>query len=122
MQCAGPVGWLLSQVLLLLFFYLDNGSNTCGIDFHFANDTDESSRTRSASALPDADDLPQIDSLSIFDAEDPNSIPIAYKLFLILNKKFVKEFKVVSELGRLEHSLFFSFQYFGQTFLNTVCG
>ena len=29
--------WVLSQLLLLIYFWLDNGSNTCGINFHFEN-------------------------------------------------------------------------------------
>ena len=112
--CAGPLGWLLSQMLLLLFYHLDNGSNTCGIDFHFANDTEERSRTSSTSSPPadvqlagaasaeaalSADEDPQVDSVSIFDVEEPkSSIPIVNNE--ILNKLFVKEFKVVSEEGR----------------------
>ena len=32
---AGPGLWVLSQMLLVLYFWLDNGANTCGIDFHF---------------------------------------------------------------------------------------
>ena len=34
---AGPGLWVVSQLLLLLYFWLDNGANTCGIDFHFGN-------------------------------------------------------------------------------------
>jgi hypothetical protein len=33
----GPGGWVLSQVLLLIHDYLDNGSNNCGLNFHFEN-------------------------------------------------------------------------------------
>ena len=105
-------------MLLLLFYHLDNGSNTCGIYFHFANDTEERSRTSSTSSPPadvqlagaasaeaalSADEDPQVDSVSIFDVEEPkSSIPIVNNE--ILNKLFVKEFKVMSEVGRWEHS------------------
>ena len=33
----GPGLWVLSQVLLLLYFKIDNGSNVCGIEFNFNN-------------------------------------------------------------------------------------
>ena len=33
----GPGLWLLSQVLLLLYFKMDNGSNVCGIEFNYDN-------------------------------------------------------------------------------------
>ena len=32
---SGPGFWVLSQVCLLLYFYLDNGSNVCGIEFNY---------------------------------------------------------------------------------------
>jgi len=32
----GPGLWLLSQVLLLVYYKLDNGSNVCGLEFNFA--------------------------------------------------------------------------------------
>ena len=101
-------------MLLLLFYHLDNGSNTCGIDFHFANDTEERSQVSSTSSAPavvelagaasaeaalSADEDPQVDSVSILNAEEPeSSIPIVNNE--ILNKLFVKEFKVMSEVGR----------------------
>ena len=31
------MGWLLSQILLLAYFKLDNGSNVCGLEFDFDN-------------------------------------------------------------------------------------
>ena len=109
---AGPAGWVISQGLLLLYYYLDNGSNTCGIDFHFENEKKECfRRINSTSSAPadlvvehagaDAvsDEVPQVDSVSIVDAEQPeNSTPIIDNG--ILRKLFVKEFKMMSEQGR----------------------
>ena len=100
-------------MLLLLFYHLDNGSNTCGIDFHFANDTEESSQASSTSSPPADAELagaaaehagaaaedPQVDSVSIFNAENQKSNIDKG----ILDKLFVKEFKVVSEEGRWKH-------------------
>ena len=37
MNVTGPGLWIVSQLLLLLYSWLDNGANTCGIDFHFEN-------------------------------------------------------------------------------------
>ena len=37
MANSGPGLWVLSQVLLLLYFKMDNGSNVCGIEFNFNN-------------------------------------------------------------------------------------
>jgi hypothetical protein len=33
----GPGGWLVSQIFLVLYNWLDSGANTCGIDFHYDN-------------------------------------------------------------------------------------
>ena len=35
MTHSGPGLWVLSQALLLLYFYLDNGSNVCGLEFNY---------------------------------------------------------------------------------------
>ena len=35
MNYSGPGLWVLSQVLLLLYFKMDNGSNVCGIEFNY---------------------------------------------------------------------------------------
>merc|ERR1719264_1838383 len=37
----GPGLWVLSQALLLLYFYLDNGSNVCGLEFDYNNKEEE---------------------------------------------------------------------------------
>ena len=34
-------GWILSQLLLLLYYYIDSGVQTCGLDFHFNNEVQE---------------------------------------------------------------------------------
>ena len=35
---SGPAAWVLSQVLLLLHYHLDNGGNVCGLEFNYNND------------------------------------------------------------------------------------
>ena len=35
MTHSGPVLWVLSQAWLVLYFYLDNGSNVCGLEFNY---------------------------------------------------------------------------------------
>ena len=37
MTHSGPGWWVVSQVLLLLYFKMDNGSNVCGIEFNYNN-------------------------------------------------------------------------------------
>merc|ERR1719237_228961 len=37
----GPGLWVLSQAWLLLYFYLDNGSNVCGLEFNYKNEEEE---------------------------------------------------------------------------------
>ena len=35
-------GWILSQLLILIYYYIDTGVQICGLDFHFDNpDEDE---------------------------------------------------------------------------------
>ena len=41
MTHSGPGLWVLSQALLLLYFYLDNGSNVCGLEFNYKNGEEE---------------------------------------------------------------------------------
>ena len=41
MTHSGPGLWVLSQALLLLYFYLDNGSNVCGLEFNYKNEVQE---------------------------------------------------------------------------------
>ena len=36
-----PGGWILAQLLLFLYFYLDNGAETCGVEFQFNNDKED---------------------------------------------------------------------------------
>ena len=37
----GPGLWMVSQVLLLIYFKMDNGSNVCGIEFDYNNEEKE---------------------------------------------------------------------------------
>ena len=34
-------GWILSQLLILIYYYIDNGVQTCGLDFHFDNPNED---------------------------------------------------------------------------------
>ena len=36
---SGPGLWVLSQVLLLVYFKMDNGSNVCGVEFNYNNNS-----------------------------------------------------------------------------------
>ena len=37
---AAPALWIVSQLLLIVFFWLDNGAMTCGLDFEFGSESD----------------------------------------------------------------------------------
>ena len=37
---AAPVLWIVSQLLLIVYFWLDNGAMTCGLDFEFGSESD----------------------------------------------------------------------------------
>ena len=112
--------WAVSQILLVLYYKLDNGANTCGIDFHFANDQEEvdvevneneesiplNPRSSSTSRVETEDDSEEsspsdkteYDSKSIITDEEPRGDK--YFEFRVLEKLFISEFKVVSEEGR----------------------
>ena len=37
---AAPVLWIVSQILLIVYFWLDTGAMTCGLDFEFGSESD----------------------------------------------------------------------------------
>ena len=78
---AGPGLWVASQILLVLYFKLDNGANTCGIDFHFEN---KAAKKR------------DLDSIVSEDAPREET----YYEVKILEQLFTSKFKVVSKEGR----------------------
>ena len=80
MNVTGPGLWIVSQLLLLLYSWLDNGANTCGIDFHFENKAAEKR---------------DLDSIVSEDAPREET----YCEFKILEQLFTSKFKV-SEKGR----------------------
>ena len=83
MSVTGPGLWVVSQLLLLVYFKLDNGANTCGIDFHFEN---KAAKKR------------DLDSIVSEDAPREET----YCEFKILEELCIRKFSV-SEKGRLNH-------------------
>ena len=79
---SGPGLWVLSQLLLILYFWLDNGANTCGIDFHFRQTKTKVKR--------------DLDSIISDDAPRGET----YFEFKFFEELLVSGFKVVSEEGR----------------------
>jgi len=111
----GPGLWVVSQILLVLYYKLDNGANTCGIDFHFENDKVEgalaevevkeneeniplNSRVETEDVPEESSSIVEDDSTSIITDEEPRGDK--YFEFRVLEKLFISEFKVVSEEGR----------------------
>ena len=82
MMFTGPGLWLVSQLLLILYFWLDNGANTCGIDFHFSD--------RKTKAKRDLD--------SIISDDAPRGE--TYFEFKFFEELLISGFSVVSEEGR----------------------
>ena len=78
---SGPGLWVLSQLLLILYFWLDNGANTCGIDFHFGEKNLKAKR--------------DLDSIISDDAPRGET----YFEFKFREELFIR-FNVVSEEGR----------------------
>ena len=118
---AGPGLWVLSQLLLLVYFWLDNGANTCGIDFHFGNNKNKvnlkeegneneesppegikNSRSNSEDASKDvlssSINQTEDDSKSIINDDEPRED--TYFEFKVFEELFISEFKVISDEGR----------------------
>ena len=98
-------------------------SNTCGIDFHFANDIGKRSRVNNPCSktgkltkvvVVDAEYAGEIqqqeDAVSIFDCidEEDGALLITNE---ILHKLFVKQFRVVSENGKWVYQVFLEFYF-----------
>ena len=112
----------MSQILLVLYFKLDNGANTCGIDFHFQksdkiegdlseaeeNENEErtplnspsnfTSRIETEDAPEESSSSAEDDSTSIITNEEPRGDN--FFEFRILEELFISEFEVGSEEGR----------------------
>ena len=110
--------WAVSQILLVLYYKLDNGANTCGIDFHFANDqkvvdvevneneesiplnprSSSTSRVETEDAPEESSSSAEDESKSVITDEEPRGDK--YFEFRVLEELFISEFNVVSEEGR----------------------
>ena len=85
---AAPALWIVSQLLLIVYFWLDTGAMTCGLDFEFCNELDtdtETTRDNKTKSLTTGED--QISDETFVDLK-------------ILEKLYVSDFNLVSEEGR----------------------
>jgi len=120
----GPGLWLASQLLLLLYFWLDNGANTFVIDFHFRNNQNKRGDVKKVEAkenmekillscstskdgiedpseeegLSLSSDKTEDDSISIIIDNEPRGN--TFFEFKVLEELFINKFKLVSEEGR----------------------
>ena len=78
---AAPALWIVSQILLIVYFWLDNGAMTCGLDFEFGSESD----TADSEATRDNKTWSLITSDEMMNA----------RVF-----KFLEKFNLVSEKGR----------------------
>ena len=85
---AAPALWIVSQLLLIVFFWLDNGAMTYGLDFEFGSESDTESETTRDNKTK-----------SLITGEEQISDEIFVDL-KILEKLYVSAFNLVSEQGR----------------------
>ena len=76
----------MSQILLIVYFWLDTGAMTCGLDFEFGSESDsETRRDNKTKSLITGEE--QISDETFVDLK-------------ILEKLYVSAFNLVSEEGR----------------------
>ena len=76
MNYSGPGLWVVSQVMLLLYFKMDNGSNVCGIEFNYDN-TEENktvSRNINSTERESHDGANLLDADVFFGAKIPHQL------------------------------------------------
>ena len=102
MNYSGPGLWVVSQLLLLVYFKMDNGSNVCGIEFNYNNKNGEKENGEEGEEKNDGekeedgeekDDLMSIIGSDLANNENHYNGEILRQLFL--------DFQVESEEGRL---------------------
>ena len=130
MLVTGPGLWIVSQLLLLLYYKMDNGANTCGLNFCFDNikgdvekiegDVEEVEVSENEERLPlnsranstsrvETEDASEggLSSPSDETEDDTKSIinddepkEDNFFEFRVLERLFIIKFEVVSEKGR----------------------
>ena len=103
MNYSGPGLWVVSQLLLLVYFKMDNGSNVCGIEFNYNSkngekengeegEEEEKNEGEKEEDGEEKDDLISIISSDLANNEKNYDAEILRQLFL--------DFQVKSEEGR----------------------
>ena len=92
---AAPVLWIVSQLLLIVYFWLDTGAMTCGLDFEFCNDEWDSESESDTESETTRD----CKTKSLITGEEQISDETFVDL-KILEKLYVSAFNLVSEEGR----------------------
>ena len=82
--------WLASQLLLPLYYKLDNGANTCSIDFHFENPREKKRKRRGGETMII---IPTIYNLIV--------IFFIWKWYIILKVKFNCASKQSCEMSQI---------------------
>ena len=76
----------MSQLLLIVYFWLDTGAMTCGLDFEFCNESDSESETT--------------ETVSLVTGEEQISVETLVDLKILEKLSIVGAFDLVSEEGR----------------------
>ena len=81
----------MSQILLIVYFWLDNGAMTCGLDFEFGSESDSESETDSKTT----------ETVSLVTGDEQISVETLVDLKILEKLRIVSAFDLVSEEGRL---------------------
>ena len=85
-----PALWIVSQILLIVYFWLDTGAMTCGLDFEFCNESDSESETDSETT----------ETVSLVTGDEQISVDTLVDLKILEKLSIVGAFDLVSEEGR----------------------
>ena len=71
-------GWILSQLLILIYYYIDTGVQTCGLDFHFDNPNEDEEAATEDNPDENYDDNPddnphEDEEMATADSPDDNT-------------------------------------------------
>ena len=87
---AAPAFWIVSQILLIVYFWLDTGAMTCGLDFEFGSESDSESETDSKTT----------ETVSLVTGDEQISVETLVDLKILEKLSIVGAFDLVSEEGR----------------------
>ena len=98
MNYSGPGLWVVSQLLLLVYFKMDNGGNVCGIEFNYNNKNGEKEWWEGDEEETNKGDEEQKDDLMCIIGSDLANNEMNYNAEIL--RQLFLDFQVKSEEGR----------------------